>query len=127
MCRPLVAFPTFADRARDFVVANLAWCAGPRLVVETVHSSLGKAVPPSADRVRADAKLRGDLFVLQAARRRQHNARPLGQCLRRPVLACQCRQLVPYNIVEFDRNSSAVCTENLIRVDDVMKSPKLAE
>src|SRR5882757_4037824 len=72
----------FADRARDFVVANLAWCAGPWLVVETVHSSLGKAVPPSADRVRADAKLRGDLFVLQAASRRQHNARPLGQCLR---------------------------------------------
>jgi hypothetical protein len=98
----------FADRARDFVVANLAWRAGPRLVVETVHSSLGKAVPPSADRVRADAKLRGDLFVLQTASRRQHNARPLGQCLRRPVLACQCRQIAPYNIVEFDRNSSTL-------------------
>jgi len=46
--------------------------------------------------------------LFQAGSRRQHNARPLGQCLRRPVLACQCRQLAPYNIVEFDRNSSAL-------------------
>jgi hypothetical protein len=54
------------------------------------------------------AKLRRDLFVLQAASRRQYNARPLGQRLRRPVLTCQCRQLAPHNIVEFDRNSSAL-------------------
>ena len=39
-----------ADRARDFVVANLARRAGPRLVVETVHTVLGKAIAPCADR-----------------------------------------------------------------------------
>jgi len=61
---PWARLQRFADRARDFVVANLARRAGPRLVVETVHTLVGKAVAPGADRVRADPKLRRDLFVL---------------------------------------------------------------
>lgn len=98
----------FADRARDFVVANLARRAGPRLVVETVHTVVGKAVAPGADSVRADPKLRRDLFVLETASRRQHNARPLRHGLRRAVLARQCRQLAPFHVIEYDRDSSSL-------------------
>lgn len=89
-----------ADRARDFVVANLARRAGPRLVVETVHTVVGKAVAPGADRVRADPKLRRDLFVLE-------NACPLRHGLRRAVLARQCRQLALLHVIQHDRDSSS--------------------
>ena len=98
----------FADRACDFVVANLARCAGPWLVVETVHTMVGEAVAPSADRVRADPKLRRDLSVLETASRRQHNARPLRHGLRRAVLARQCRQLALLHVIEYDRDSSSL-------------------
>ena len=55
-----------------------------------------------------DPKLRRDLFVLETASRRQHNARPLRHGLRRAVLARQCRQLAPFHVIEYDRDSSSL-------------------
>ena len=44
------------------------------------------------------------------------------------VTDCVRRFLMPTSVVgTFETCQRAVCTENLIRVDDVMESPKLAE
>jgi hypothetical protein len=116
---PVRAAPRFrlqrlADRARDFVVANLTRCAGPRFVVQTVHPAFGKALAPSTDGRSADTDLGCDLLVVEPARCSQHNARPLRQSLRRPVLARQSRQFAPLHIVEYDRNSSSLRHSNLL-------------
>ena len=96
----------FADRVRDFVVANLARCAGERLVVETVHTAFGKAIAPCANGRSAETDLGSDLLVVEPARCNQHDARPLRQGLRRTVLARQSRQLAPPHVIKYDRDSS---------------------
>jgi len=100
VCHPWVASPTSCGSCRDFVVANLARCAGPRLVVETVHTAFGKAIAPCANGRSADTDLGSDLLVVETARCNQHNARPLRQSLRRTVLARQSRQFALLHIIE---------------------------
>ena len=106
-CHPLVASPASCGSCSRSRRRRSRAARRPRLVVETVHPVVGEAVAPCADRVRADPQLRRDLLVLEAAGRRQHNARPLCHRLRRAVLARQCRQLALLHVIEYDRDRSS--------------------
>jgi hypothetical protein len=78
-----------ADRRRDVIIADLARGSGTRLVVKIVYAIARIAIAPCAGCVRTHIQLRRDLLVIQPARRRQYDTRPLRQCLRSPMFAGQ--------------------------------------
>src|SRR6266567_1267479 len=74
------------ERARqhllDLLVAQLAWCAGPGLIQQTVDTELDETLSPLACGRQGASLLASDLGVAQSIRREQHDPRPQGQRLR---------------------------------------------
>src|SRR5580704_3462408 len=97
-----------ADRGCDLIVADLAWRAGARLVVETLHPALGETIAPGTDRCGADTHLGRDLLVVEPTGRSENDARTLRQRLRCAVLARQRRQFALLRGFQYDRHCSAL-------------------
>src|SRR6266702_3448309 len=66
----------------DLLVAQLAWCAGPGLIQQTVDPELDETLSPLACGRQGASLLASDLGVAQSIRREQHDPRPQGQRLR---------------------------------------------
>jgi hypothetical protein len=93
-----------ADGTRDLVIADLARCARPWLVIKTVQAALGKTIAPRADRVLADPKLLGNRLVHETIGRCQHDTSPICKRLWRAVLARQCGQSPLLRLIQLNRN-----------------------
>ena len=113
-CAFWARFQRLADHGGDFVVANLARRARTRLVVETIHSALRKAIAPRANCCGTDTHLVRDLLVVEPGRRSENNTGPLRQRLRCTVLARQRRQFALLRGFQYDRHRSALRHSRLL-------------
>jgi hypothetical protein len=93
-----------ADRLGDLVVADAPRRPRARLVVEPVEPTLREPATPFADRRRIRSQPRGDLLVLEALGRRQHDLSPSRQALRRAPPPAQTLQLPPLQIRQGNRH-----------------------
>ncbi len=108
-----------SDRFGNRLIADLTRRARTGLVEEALHTTLREAPPPLADGVGGRANAQADVLVLHAFRRRQDDARPLSQPLRRLSPRRQTLKLTPLALPQIDRNrrlahrqSSAAIAEN---------------
>lgn len=78
----------------DLRVAMLARCAGPRLIEQSVDSTLEKAATPLAHRLADDATAPGYCAVVFHLRARQDDPRTQRQSLRGLMSPCPLEQLI---------------------------------
>jgi hypothetical protein len=107
--RPLwTCLQRLADRGCDFTVADLAWRAGARLVVEAIKPLRRKTIAPCTGRRSTDTDPDSNLFVVEALSGSQNNPRPLRQCLRRAVFTRQRRQFALLRGFQYDRHRTTL-------------------
>ena len=109
MRRPLwTCLQRLADRGCDLTVADLAWRAGARLVVEAIKPLRRKTIAPCTGRRSTDTDPDSNLFVVEALSGSQNNPRPLRQCLRRAVFTRQRRQFALLRGFQYDRHRTTL-------------------
>jgi hypothetical protein len=103
------AFERSTDRVGDLVVANLARCARPRLVIQPIQPKSCEPLSPFANRPAENAQPFRDFAVMPARCRRQHNARSQRQRLAGRVSARQRFQFAPLFRRQLNRGCFALC------------------